>query len=59
MREYFRNLGKINLSLIIKKGKEKLGDEVGFFFIAYKHSHSTEIVINIMKNKKYDNRMLF
>jgi hypothetical protein len=31
MREYFRNLEKINLSLIIKKGKEKLDVEVTNF----------------------------
>ena len=48
MREYFRNLEKINLSLIIKKGKKKLSDEIVSFFIEYKHPHSTEIVINIM-----------
>ena len=56
MLEEFSKFGEINSSLIIKKGKEKLGAEVGSVFIEYKDPHSAEIAIDNMKNKKYDNR---
>ena len=56
MLEEFEKFGEINSSLIIKKGKEKLGAEVGSVFIEYKDPYSAEKAINVMKDKKYDNR---
>ncbi|MCQ2816764.1 MAG: hypothetical protein MJ252_05805 [archaeon] len=56
MVEELEKFGKINSSFIVKKGKEKLGAEVGSVFVEFEDIHDAEVSILKMKGRLYEGR---
>ena len=56
IKEEFEKFGNIVSSMIVKKGKEKLGAELGSIFVEFQDVHSAEIAFTSMKGKQYENK---
>lgn len=56
MKEEFEKFGNIVSSMIVKKGKEKLGAELGSIFVEFQDVHSAEIAFTSMKGKQYEDK---
>ncbi len=56
IKEEFEKFGNIVSSMIVKKGKEKLGAELGSIFVEFQDVHSAEIAFTSMKGKQYEDK---
>ena len=56
IKEEFEKFGNIVSSMIVKKGKEKLGAEIGSIFVEFQDVHSAEIAFTSMKGKQYEEK---
>ena len=56
IKEEFEKFGNIVSSMIVKKGKEKLGAELGSIFVEFQDVHSAEIAFTSMKGKQYEEK---
>lgn len=56
IKEEFEKFGNIVSSMIVKKGKEKLGAELGSIFVEFQDVHSAEIAFISMKGKQYEDK---
>lgn len=56
IKEECEKFGNIVSCMIIKKGKEKLGAELGAIFIEFQDPHSAEVCFTTMKGRQYEGK---